>query len=69
MLRNFSIVNGFAISPMRVCLNRTGPVEVSFTNAAIRSNTGDNRTSNPRLAATSSIRLSDSATVARRRAD
>ena len=57
MVRNFSIVNGFPSWPIRVCPNRTGPVDDILSSTAISRKTGVRTTSSVRLPTTSSARF------------
>ena len=43
IVRNLSIMNGFPSKPMRSCLKRTGPGEVSFNQQRDNSCTGSVR--------------------------
>ena len=64
IVRNFSIVKGFIPWPTRSWRNRPGPLDVSFTAAAITRNSGDRTASSERLPMTSSVRFSTSWTRA-----
>ena len=57
IVRNLNIVKGFPDTPIRACLKKMGPREVTFTSIAINNNSGKRTRSRVRLPAMSSIRF------------